>query len=311
MDRLTLLETFATALDEGSLNKAAQRRGISQSAVSQQIKRLEALLGHQLLHRNASGVQPTRAGELVFANAQGLLSGYTRFLAELNALDEQVTGTFRLSAGNFLGRAVIGPMLIDLNADYPDLNIVMKLEDRLVDVVRENFDLAIRTGRLGDTDGVGRKITTLQTVLFATPAYLDNVGRPSAPEDLKRLKFIQHHEDQTKGFFPLHRDGEEVQAPIQVGFTADDPDLIMHAVNSGTGYTRAPLILVDAGLKDGTYEQLLPEYDAPDKDVFAVYPSRHTSGRAHEVIIAGFLDRLAQLRQASRPRPPALRAISA
>lgn len=309
MDRMALLETFAMALDEGSLNRAAQRRGMTQSAVSQQIKQLETLLGQQLLHRTARGVRPTRAGDLVFTHAQELLCGYDRLLADLGALENSVSGTFRISVNTFLGRSVIGPMLLDLDRAYPDLDIVMRIEDRLVDVVRENYDLAIRTGRLGDTDGVGRKIAALETVLFATPDYLDQAGRPDCPEDLKRLKFIQHHEDQTKGYFALTRDGAEHLAPVRVGFTADDPDMIIRAVATGAGYTRAPRFFVETYLRDGTYEQVLPAYAAPDKDVFAVYPSRHSTDRRRDLIIEGAAERLSQIHRNPAAPPPA--AISA
>ncbi|MGR3759164.1 LysR family transcriptional regulator [Roseobacteraceae bacterium NS-SX3] len=305
MDRLALLETFAVALDEGSLNRAAQRRGLTQSAVSQQIKQLETLLGQQLLHRTAKGVRATRAGDLVFTHAQDLLSGYDRLTAEVGALDNSVSGTFRVSVNMFLGRGVVGPMLLELDQDYPDLNIVMRLEDRLVDVVRENYDLAIRTGRLGDTDGVGRKIAALETVLIAAPAYLDAAGRPESPEDLKRLKFIQHHEDQTKGFFPLTRGGKEFLAPVRVGFTADDPGLIMQAVSSGSGYTRVPRFFVEEQLADGTYETVLPDYKAPDKEVFAVYPSRHSLDRRRDLIIGSLTARLAELHRAAAAGSPA------
>lgn len=292
MDRLTLLETFAIALDEGSINRAAQRRGLTQSAASQQIKSLETLLGHALMLRTPRGVRATRAGELVYAHAQNLLGGYDRLTAELDAQSDQISGRFKVSTSRFMAQAVLGPMLMDLDTPYPDLNIVMRIEDRLVDVVRENYDLAIRTGSLGDTDGVGRKIAELETVLFATPAYLDRVGRPSCPQDMQRLKYIQHHEDHTMGYFPLTCDGAVHQAPIRVGFTADDTDLIMRAVSKGSGYTRAPRLLVEEALSAGEFEQILPGYTAPNKDIFVVYPSRHALDRRHEVVIDGFLDHL-------------------
>lgn len=299
MDRLGLLESFVIALDEGSLNRAAQRRGISQPAMSLQIKQLEGLLGQQLLLRSTSGVKPTRPGELVYAQAQGLLSGYDRMCAELSALEDSVSGTFRISTSTFFGRIVLGPALLELNQTYPDLDIVMKLEDRLVDVVRENIDLAIRSGTLGDTEGAARKIAEMENILFATPTYLDQAGRPEDPEDLKRLKFIQHHEDQTGGYFPLAKDGVEYQAPVRVGFTADDPDLIIRAVNNHTGYARAPRLFLQTALDSGQFEEILPQYQVPAKPIFAVYPSRHSFDRRHEEIIKGLQERLDALQQAN------------
>ncbi|EBA17618.1 transcriptional regulator, LysR family protein [Roseobacter sp. SK209-2-6] len=306
MDRLALLESFVIALDEGSLNRAAQRRGISQPAMSLQIKQLEGLLKQELLIRTSSGVKPTRPGELVYAQAQGLLAGYDRMCAELSALEDRVSGTFRVSTSTFFGRIVLGPVLLDINQAYPDLDIVMKLEDRLVDVIRENIDLAIRSGTLGETEGAARKIAEMDNILFATPEYLDECGRPETPEDLKRLKFIQHHEDQTGGYFPLTREGIEFQAPVRVGFTADDPDLIIRAVSNQTGYARAPRLFLQEGLEDGRFEEILPAYRVPPKPIFAVYPSRHSFDRRHEVIIQGLQDKLAAMQTAflARQQPP-------
>lgn len=311
LDRLGLLESFVIALDEGSLNRAAQRRGISQPAMSLQIKQLEGLLGQQLLLRTSSGVKPTRPGELVYNQAQGLLAGFDRMCAELSALEDSVSGRFRVSTSTFFGRIVLGPALLEVNQSYPDLDIVMKLEDRLVDVVRENIDLAIRSGTLGDTEGAARKVAEMENILFATPQYLDQAGRPTEPEDLKRLKFIQHHEDQTGGYFPLTRDGVEYQAPVREGFTADDPDLIIRAVNNHTGYARAPRLFLIEALESGQFEEVLPHYQVPPKPIFAVYPSRHSFDRRHEEIIKSLQVRLQELQAASLARSGADRSIMA
>jgi DNA-binding transcriptional LysR family regulator len=311
MDRLSLLESFTIALDEGSLNRAARRRGISQPAMSLQIKQLEEVLGQQLLLRTSSGVKPTRQGELVYTQAQGLLAGYDRMCAELNALDKSVSGTFRVSTSTFFGRIVLGPVLLDINQEFPDLDIVMKLEDRLVNVIRENIDLAIRSGTLGDTEGAARKIAEMENILFATPQYLDSAGRPETPDDLKRLKFIQHHEDQTGGYFPLHRDGVEHQAPVRVGFTADDPDLIIRAVTNHTGYARAPRLFLNDALDSGLFEEILPDYQVPPKPIFAVYPSRHSFDRRHEEIIKRLQDKLKSMQNAAMVRQTGATAITA
>jgi len=166
MDRMGLMETFVSALAEGSLSGAGQQRGISQSAASQQIRQLETHIGQQLLHRSPQGVSATRAGVLVQEHTQKLLERYELMLAELGALDSDVAGTIRINTGNFLGRVVFGPVLIELGNAHPDLDIVLRMEDRLVDVVREGYDLAIRAGRLGETSGFGRKIASLETVFL-------------------------------------------------------------------------------------------------------------------------------------------------
>jgi DNA-binding transcriptional LysR family regulator len=299
MDRLGLLETFVSAIAEGSLSGAGQQRGISQSAVSQQIRQLEGAMGQQLLHRSPNGVSATRAGMLVWEHALKLLERHDLMLAELDALGSEVAGTLRVSVGHFLGREVFGPVLIDLGAEHAELDIVLKLEDRFVDVVREGYDLAIRAGKLGETSGYGRKIAALETVLFASPAYLDQHGRPEKPEDLRRLKFIQHHEDKSLGAFPVVRDGVEFQAPVRIGFTADDPEIIFKAVQSGAGYTRVPRILIQKDLEQGRYEEILSGYAAPRKDLFAVTPTRIIPGSKIELVIDSFVEKLTAIHMQS------------
>ncbi|TCL09572.1 LysR family transcriptional regulator [Shimia isoporae] len=299
MDRLGLYETFLVAVNEGSLSAAAQQQGISQSAVSQQIRQLETYLGQQLLHRSSQGVSATRAGGLVHSHVQKLLERHDLMRAEVEALEKDVSGTIRVNVGNFLGRMVFGPVLIELGKAHPDLDIVLRLEDRLVDVVREGYDLAIRTGRLGDTGGYGRKIASLETVFFASPEYLDAHGRPEKPEDLLRLKFILHNEDKTLGYFPIRKDGVEFQAPVRVGFTADDADIILNAVQKGAGYTRAARMLIEEELNSGVYETILPEYTAPSKDVFAISPTRLVRGSKVELVINAFVEKLEEMRRQS------------
>ena len=311
MDRLSLLDTLVTALDEGSLNRAAKRREMTQSAVSQQIAQLEALLGQQLLLRTPRGVKATRAGDLVASHARRLLSGYDHLRADLAGLDQSLSGTFRISVSTFLGRMVVGPALLDLDKAHPDLTFVMRTEDRFVDVIRENYDLAIRSGRLGDTDGYARKIAELEAVLVATPDYLDQVGRPQKPADMHRLKLILRNEEHEAPYMALFRNGAEHQAPIRVGFTADDPDLILRAVLNGSGYTRVPKILIADELQSGALEVILPDYPPAPKEIFAVYPSRHASGRRLPVVLNTIQSRLNDLPQEipadpqPAPAPPA------
>lgn len=292
MDRLGLLETFAMTLDTGSLNKAAKRRGISQSAVSQQITLLESLLGQQLLLRTPRGVKPTQAGDLVMAHARSLLSGYDMLQSELTQMGGAVAGNFRLSVSTFIGRKIVGPVLIQLNREFPDLNIVMRVEDRVVDVVQDGYDLAIRSGGLGNTQGVGRKISSIETVLIAAPSYLDRVGRPQKPEDLATLKLIRNNDLQSTIDIPLIVDGRVTLVPIGTGFTVDDPDLMLRAAEDGAGMVRAPKLMVTEELARGQVEIVLPNYQVPNKDVYAVYPSRSASSYQREMVLSRIADQL-------------------
>ena len=296
MDKLGLLETFAMTLETGSLNKAARRRGISQSAVSQQIAQLESLLGQQLLLRTPRGVKPTRAGDLVLNHAQNLLTGYEKMQADLSRNGGSVSGQFRINVSTFMGREIVGPVLIQLNQEFPDLDIVMRLEDKVVDVVSEGYDLAIRSGSIGKSGGLGRKISSIETVLIASPCYLDRIGRPEKPEDLARMKLVRNNDHVHALGVPLRLNGKTVMAPIGTGFTVDDPDLMLSAAKSGAGMLRVPKLLIKEGIMRNEFEIVLPNYTVPDKEVFAVYPAREASSFQRELLLSRVADRFNQLR---------------
>lgn len=294
MDRMTALETFVTAIETGSFNRAGQRINISQSAVSQQIKSLEQLVGHDLVVRSPKGVRTTEAGQIVYDRAQEILRNYNMMGDDVEALFQSVSGTVRISIGSYLGKLLVGPALIDLNSRYPELDLVIRLEDRLVDVVAENYDLAIRTGQLGDTSGYARKLATIDTLLFAAPSYLERHGIPTRPSDLEQMKFVQFNE--TGGDMRLTlRDGDgTADVAIPVGLSAASPELIIHAVLNGTGISRAPLLMIDDLLERGEVVPVLPDYPLETKDIHIIYPSRRAMTRTMQTVVTTLRTALAQ-----------------
>ncbi|MEO9651167.1 MAG: LysR family transcriptional regulator [Roseobacter sp.] len=294
MDRLGLLKTLITALDEGSLSRAGRRQGITQSAVSQQIRVLEQNLGHQLLFRTASGVHATRAGALAAQHARQLLMTYEALESDLSTHSDHLSGTYRISVGTILGRTVFGPLLLKINQKFADLNIEMGTDDRYVDVVREGYDLAIRAGKIGNQDGFGRKIAQLDTVLVATPDYLNKHGRPRTTQDLMKLKFIRYNMENTSSQITVKSSGFWTDTHVKLGFAASDPQVVMQALESGAGFAKVVRFLVEDKLADGSLEQILPDVELEPKEIFAVYPVRNGPDQCRQAVIDGFLDIVAK-----------------
>lgn len=295
MDNLGFLNSFLTVLDEGSLSAGARRLGVSQPAVSQQIASLEQRLGKQLLHRSVKGSKPTRAGELLYCYAKKIQESHRQLLTELEALDDTATGKLRVSTSLVFAETLLGPLVQSFRRDHPDLDITLRADDRYVDVVSEGFDLAIRTGGPGNTDGMARKIGVLETALVASPAYLDQRGRPATPADLDRLEFIQYREDRVNGWLPVFQNHTETQAPVRVGFTVDTPQLLQNALNNNLGFVRGPLFMLSDGLKTGRLQRVLPDYTPEPKPIYAVYPHRHALNRRALLLIAAVRQALAGL----------------
>ena len=274
MDRLTAFQTFVEAVDSGSVNRASKRVKISQSAASQQIQALERFFDQELLQRSPSGVRVTEAGQVVYDHAQEILGNYGGLLNAMNSRKGRVQGVVRVSMGSFLGRLTTGPALISLKQRHPDLEPMIHLEDRFVDILNEPYDLLLRTGKLGESGGVARKIASINTALFATPEYLEQHGHPKEPEDLKKLRFIRFSDDPNASRLPILKDGAKQIIDVPVGMTVGSPDLIQRAVFDGMGFSRAPLAVVSEALAAGRIVELLPGYQVAPKDMFLIYRSK-------------------------------------
>ncbi|WP_282077023.1 LysR family transcriptional regulator [Epibacterium ulvae] len=309
MDRLNLLETLVTAVDQGSLNRAAQQLGLSQPAVSQHIKHLEHLFGQPLLNRSATGVQPTRAGTLAVSHARDLLKGFATLETELTPQADNFTGNFRVSVGNMLGRVILAPLLIEMGQCYPDLNIIVRMDDRCVDVVAERFDLAIRAGGLGPTSGYGRKIGALQTVLVAAPSYLAQAGHPSCPDDLRTMKYVQYGENTHSNVLKLN-DGETWRTiDITTGFTVDDPQMLLDVMATGIGFTHMPLLLAEPEICAGKLAIILPQFQTQDKSIYAVHPTPSGYDPVQSEILRRLQDRLSKITRRPLQNAPVLKMV--
>src|SRR5918996_4214251 len=180
------LRSLVEVVQSGGFNRAAKRLGVSKSIVSRRIARLEAELGTRLLSRTTRGISPTEAGLEFKARSE-------RILAELEEAREAaaqqaggVVGRLRLSAPLSFGVRHVAPVLAEIAQRHPRLEMNVSYSDRIVDLIGERFDAAIRIGALQDSSLVARRIAPVRSVLVAGPDYLARHGRPSTPADLTR-----------------------------------------------------------------------------------------------------------------------------
>lgn len=279
------LQIFLAVVETGSFSAAARLRKISQPAVSQKIVTLEKTYGAKLLHRGRNGVRMTKAGEILFRHAQTIVSENCKLIEELDNLSELVAGQLKVTTHVGLSQFIMGNVLVELSRTHPDLRIILSADDRVVDVISEGFDVALRTGNLGNENVVGRKIGMLSGTLVATPAYLDRVGRPTQPEQLVDLDYIQYRAEDDAIATPLQRGSETIQVPIKTSLTAQLPDLVLQALMGDMGYAKAPYFIVADMIERGELEEVLPEWKPPSKDMFLVYPHRETKNKRMEVFL--------------------------
>lgn len=286
MENLAALRSLVAAIEEGSLSAAARRLRITQPAVSQQIAALEEGYGVDLVVRGRNGIRPTEAGQLAMEHATEVLARLARMSDEISALQASAEGRLGLNTSLFLAQTVLVPVLADLRRDHPKLKLDLHASDSHQDMAETGADLALRAGSPGPGAGTVRKLADIELVLVASPTYLDRVGRPRDVDDLARLDYIQYKDDPEETLI-LMEDGR--QAPVQVAFAAQMPNMIRHAVQSHLGFAKIARFFVNDLLDAGEMELVLPVLPAP-KSIYLVR-APGTQGASRRVAI--FVERLA------------------
>jgi DNA-binding transcriptional LysR family regulator len=278
------LRTFVEVIESGGLNRAAARLGVSKSIISRRITRLETDLGTRLLSRSTRGIIPTEAGIEFKARCD-------RILAELNeardAVAQQgrsVRGRLRLSAPLAFGVRHLAPVLADLASAHPDLEIDVSYTDRVVDLIGERFDAAVRIGSLRDSSLVVRKIAPVHAVLVASPGYLARHGRPRTPQDLVGHECLIY----TGSLVPEWQflSGKRRFAIRPEGrLRSDSGEAILQWAIAGIGIADSPSFLVSDAIESGALEPLLLSYPRPEYGIHVVRPpGSHVPGKVRVLI---------------------------
>jgi DNA-binding transcriptional LysR family regulator len=274
MDKLGAFESYVSAVRSGSLSGAARQRQLSQPAISQQISSLEAHFQTKLLRRGRKGVQMTPAGELLYKHAVVVLEELASLSAGLETLTERVAGQLVVTANPGFSQHVLSEVIVGLKGMYPDLDVSLRTDVRVLDLESEGIDVALRWGRAGAGRGMVRKVAMMSVLHVATPDYLDGVGRPRHPNDLIGLDYIQFKAGKDQTGTLLRRAKQSVQAPIKIGFSAQSPDLMTKALMGNLGFAKVPEFFVAKALQEGRLEVVLPQWTTPATELFIVFPDK-------------------------------------
>ena len=281
MDRFNALRVFAQVVESGGFSRAAERLELSTTAVSRQVADLEAHLQTRLLNRTTRRLSLTESGQAFYGRAVQLLHDLQE--AEQEASKAAITprGTIRLTASVNFGTRQVAPAIAGFLARHPDVKFDVQLSDRIVDLVEEGFDLAIRIGGAGSENLVARKLGETRLVLCASPEYLRRHGAPATPQDLARHNCFTYEYAAPRNQWPFRgRDGRE--GPVRISGTvhSNSGDLNAALAARGAGVAYEPDFIVDDELRAGRLVALLPDYTVPLSPIYAVYPTRkHLSAK--------------------------------
>jgi DNA-binding transcriptional LysR family regulator len=284
-DRLTALEVFARIVEGGSFTEAAAQLGLSRAAVSKHVTALEDRLGARLLNRTTRRCSPTEAGAAFYERCRQLLAELEEAEAEAGEAAVRPRGRLKVSAPMTFGARHLAPALPDYMAAYPDVRVDLTLDDRVVDLVQEAFDVAIRIARLDDSTLIARRLAPCRMLIVASPAYLARHGEPMVPADLARHDCLGYSYAARGGVWELSGpDGTTLQR-VKGRLQANNGDVLAAAAAGGLGIVAGPSFILGDLVRAGRLRPVLPGYRLPELGIHAVWPpGRHVSAKLRSFV---------------------------
>jgi len=292
MDNLTDIAVFVRVVDSGSFTKAATQLGLSRAVVSKYISRLEARLGARLLNRTTRRLSLTEAGAALYANSRDALGQIEEAETEISKLQAEPRGLLKINAPMSFGILHIAPALPAFLARYPDITVEMLMDDRIVDLVEEGFDLAIRIARLADSALVASKIAPCRQVVCAAREYLERQGVPIHPEDLRNHNCIVYTYASSPNVWRfIGLNGNAVTVPVRGNLRVNSGLAEREAALQGLGVIILPTFYVGEDIRAGRLQAVLTNFKARELTVYAVYPERKYLAPKVRVFIDFFRER--------------------
>ncbi|GAB4543732.1 MAG: LysR family transcriptional regulator [Haliangiales bacterium] len=291
---LNEIAVFARVVAAGSFSGAARQLGTPKSTVSRAVTRLEERLGVRLLQRSTRTLNLTDAGAGFYeqvAEAIGMIEAAESAVTEHQ---EEPTGTLRITAPYDFGSGVLADLLPRFTSRYTGLQVEVSLTGRLVDLISEGFDVALRAGPMRDSTLVARKLGEMESRLFASPAYLDARGTPTSPEQLKSHDCVLFRPRSGKLRWRLCGPDGAVEVDVRGAISADEYSFVRAAVRAGAGIGLLPWFLCAGDQQEGHLVRVLPDYERRGGRIHLVYPSTLHLPRKVEVFRDFLVDELSR-----------------
>ncbi|WOH84390.1 LysR family transcriptional regulator [Bradyrhizobium sp. BEA-2-5] len=271
MDRLAAMETFVRVVETGSFSGAARQLRVGQPAVSKSVAQLEEFLGVKLLTRSTHGLTPTEAGLGYLERARRALDEAAEAELAARGAGAGLKGRLRVCAAVTFARIHLIPMLPRFLAQHPELDLEVVLDDRQIDLVQEGIDVALRMGKMTDSTLTVRRIARCQRFVLGTPAYFDRAGTPSTPSELSRHQAVVYLREGSVWSF--QRDSTELAVTVRSRLRVTAAEGVRAAVLADAGLTIASEWMFTPELKSGAVRAVLPEWNLPALDLWAVLPT--------------------------------------
>lgn len=274
MDKFLEMRTFAAVVDGGSFVQAADALDMSKPTVSRHVAELEQRLGVRLLQRTTRKLSLTEEGRLFYGRCKTVLADVEVAEEEITAKSIAVKGLIKVNVPVSFGLLELAPLWPDFMTKYPDVELDITLADRIVDLVEEGYDLAVRIARLPNSSLISRKLASTRLVLCASPGYLKKHGKPKHPSELAEHAVLSYSLLATGDHWDFEGPEGSVSVTVKPAMRTNSGDTCIAAARKSKGVVLQPSFMVNADLRSGALVELMPTYRSVEFGIFAVYPTR-------------------------------------
>ncbi len=274
MNKYQEMRVFTAVVDAASFVAAGDALGMSKAAVSRYVSELEQRLGVRLMHRTTRRLSLTPEGEVFLARCRDILANIEASEAEISTHSVTASGLLKVSVPVSFGISHLAPLWSEFLDRHPQITLDIQLADRVIDLVDEGFDLAVRIARLPDSSLVSRRLASTRLVLCAAPSYLKRRGTPQHPSELTQHEVVSYSLMAMGDQWQFIGPEGPVSAKVRPRMWSNNGDTCISAALQGAGIQLQPTFLIEQQLASGQLVEILPQYRSVELGIYAVYPSR-------------------------------------
>jgi len=273
MNILLYLETFSAVVENGSFTAAAEALGISRPVVSKQVSLLERHLGVQLLHRTTRRLHLTHAGEIFASYSHRIMLDVREAEQSILPLQSEPQGRLRILSPESLAISLLPEVLLSFQQKFPKIELDIHVSGRLVNLVEEGIDVALRVGNLEDSSLITRLLMPCGLHACASPEYLKNHGKPEHPSNLETHNCLIYSQLPNPDNWLFRDDqGENISIKVNGNLRSSMGSILMNSAQNGKGIFIGPTFMIASALKEGVLETVLDQYTPMTTGLYIVYP---------------------------------------
>ena len=285
MDTIDGMRTFTAVVSEGSFSRAAERLSMSPQLVSKYVAQLEARLGARLINRSTRKLSITEVGQAYYERCRDVLAEIDEMENAVGDAATAAQGTLRINAPMTFGTMHLSTAIAEYQCKQPDVSVELTLDDRVVDILSEGYDMAIRIGRLRESSLVARKLAPIRLIVCAASEYLAQHGTPATPDDLADHECLRYTLSSYVDRWRFIQGGKTHDVQVSGRFSASNGDAIRLAAMAGNGIALQPTFIVGDDIREGRLQRILADYEVEPMGLYAVYAHRkYLSGKVRTFV---------------------------